>query len=319
MEFGTTWCPPCKASIPHLSEMQKKLGDKVAVTSVHVWESRGGDESQAAIIDKVKAAYSTAEQVDAPVAHRVAVDNAQQAMAANWMGAAGLNSIPQAFIVVVNDSTPTIAWIGHPLSEQFGEVVQKAVDGKLDIKGEAKKAAEENARKARFEQTMGAAQQAFSTKDFPAALAAIDAALKDETDASYRGQYLRTKFNILSQTDEPAALAMARSLLDGELKNSENELMMFADLISNGGALKNPDSKLAVALAERANTLTGNKNPRILHTLAGAYAVDKQTDKAIETEEAAMKAYKELLGEEKGGVMIRMCQTRIDEWKKTKK
>lgn len=313
VEFGATWCGPCRQSIPHLSELQKKHEGKVVITSVHVWESRGGSEPQDAIVAKVTEAY---KDIDPPVAHRVAVDSPSQAMANNWMLAAGLNSIPQAFVVVVEDSGPKIAWIGHPLTPQFDEIVQKAADGKIDMKDEARKAAEENARRARFERTMGLVQQAAGGGgDKAAALAALDAALKDETDAQYRSSYLRSRFNLMALTDEPGAYAMTRALLEGELRDSEPDLVMFCDLIANG-TLKNPDGKLAVALGERANTIAGGKNGRTLHTLAGAYAIDKQFDKAIQTQEAAITAYKAQLGEARAAMMVSMMQARIDEWKK---
>lgn len=34
VEYWATWCPPCRASIPHLTEMQKKYGDKVAIVGI---------------------------------------------------------------------------------------------------------------------------------------------------------------------------------------------------------------------------------------------------------------------------------------------
>ena len=40
VEFWATWCGPCRASIPHLTEMQKKFKDKnVVFIGVSVWEN----------------------------------------------------------------------------------------------------------------------------------------------------------------------------------------------------------------------------------------------------------------------------------------
>ncbi|MFN7021383.1 MAG: TlpA family protein disulfide reductase [Phycisphaerales bacterium] len=316
VEFGATWCPPCRASIPHLSELQRKHEGKVAIASVHVWESRGGQEPRAEILAKVADSY---KPLDPPVAHAVALDDQNQSMATSWLAAAGLNSIPQAFIVVADDTGPRIAWIGHPLTPQFDEMVQRAADGRIDLKEEMRRAAEEAARRERYERTMGLVQRVTGTGgagDAPAALAALDEALKDESDPMYRSSYLRAKFNLLAQGDEPAAYAMARGLLEGELKNSEADLAMFCDLVANNAALKTPDGALAVALGERANALSGGKNARTLHSLAGAYAVNGQFQKAIDTEQAAVEAYKAQLGEARAAVMVSMLKARIDEWKK---
>ena len=36
LNFFATWCPPCKAEIPHLNELQKKYGDEFQVLSILV-------------------------------------------------------------------------------------------------------------------------------------------------------------------------------------------------------------------------------------------------------------------------------------------
>lgn len=40
IEFWATWCVPCKESIPHLTELQKKYGEKVRILGVSIWEPR---------------------------------------------------------------------------------------------------------------------------------------------------------------------------------------------------------------------------------------------------------------------------------------
>ena len=34
VEFWATWCGPCKASMPHLSQLQKEYGDKITVLGI---------------------------------------------------------------------------------------------------------------------------------------------------------------------------------------------------------------------------------------------------------------------------------------------
>jgi thiol-disulfide isomerase/thioredoxin len=34
VEFWATWCGPCRASMPHISELQEKYGDKLVVVGI---------------------------------------------------------------------------------------------------------------------------------------------------------------------------------------------------------------------------------------------------------------------------------------------
>jgi thiol-disulfide isomerase/thioredoxin len=120
VEFWATWCGPCIAAFPHLSEKQAEYGDKVQFVGVNVWE---GVEDQAERIAKVEG--FVADQGDR-MSYTVAVENGS-AMADTWMKPAGQNGIPAAFIV---DGTGTIAWIGHPMS--MDETLDKVVNGKHD-------------------------------------------------------------------------------------------------------------------------------------------------------------------------------------------
>ncbi len=50
VDFWGTWCPPCRAEIPHFVELKKEMGDKLAIVGM-TWEhGKGGDE----VIAKVR-------------------------------------------------------------------------------------------------------------------------------------------------------------------------------------------------------------------------------------------------------------------------
>src|SRR5262249_10637651 len=122
VEFWATWCGPCRVSIPHLTELQKKHPD-VAFIGVSIWEH---DQNA------VKPFIDT---MGDQMAYRVAVDSIPEnagagdgLMATNWMKAAGQGGIPTAFII---DKSGRIAWIGHPMS--MDEPLQKIVDGSWDL------------------------------------------------------------------------------------------------------------------------------------------------------------------------------------------
>ena len=122
VEFWATWCGPCRTSIPHLTDLQKKNSD-VTFIGVSVWE-----QDQA----KVK---PFVEEMGDKMAYRVAVDavgdnekGSDGAMAKTWMTAAGQNGIPTAFIV---NKEGKIAWIGHPMS--MDEPLAKITSGSWDL------------------------------------------------------------------------------------------------------------------------------------------------------------------------------------------
>jgi thiol-disulfide isomerase/thioredoxin len=126
VEFWATWCGPCRTTIPHLTELQKKHKD-VTFIGVSAFE-----RDQKAVQPFVK---EMGDKMD----YRVALDSVPAgkkggdgAMAKNWMIAAGQNGIPTAFIV---DGEGRIAWIGHPT--QMEAPLEKIVAGKWDLKAAA--------------------------------------------------------------------------------------------------------------------------------------------------------------------------------------
>lgn len=132
VEFWATWCPPCRDSIPHLTELQHKYKDNVVIIGVDGSEravSTGSDNRVSTIQKFVK------EQGD-KMDYRVAYDANGSAMKP-YMRAAGQDGIPTAFLI---DGEGKIAWIGHPMEiDSQLEKVAKSGKGKDSKSGEKSK------------------------------------------------------------------------------------------------------------------------------------------------------------------------------------
>jgi thiol-disulfide isomerase/thioredoxin len=115
VEFWATWCPPCRTTIPYLTELQKKLKDKgVVIIGI-------SDEA----VEKVKPfVASMTDQMD----YIVAVDDNQKTAAA-YMQAFGVGTIPHAFVV---DKSGAVAWHGSPMMG-LDKALEDMLAGTYDI------------------------------------------------------------------------------------------------------------------------------------------------------------------------------------------
>jgi thiol-disulfide isomerase/thioredoxin len=113
VEFWATWCGPCRSSIPHLTEMQKKFKDVVFIGI--------SDEDAETVKPFVKKMGDTMD-------YTVAVDDDKKTGEA-YMGAFGIKGIPHAFIV---DKEGRIIWNGHPM-DGLDKALEEVVAGKFDM------------------------------------------------------------------------------------------------------------------------------------------------------------------------------------------
>ncbi len=117
VEFWATWCPPCKRSIPHLTELQHKYKDKnVVIVGI-------SDEKPTTVKPFV-------EQKGAEMDYTVAVDTTGGVIA-GYTGAFGIDTIPTAFVVGADGK---LVWVGHPM-DNMDTVIEKTLAGASPVQG----------------------------------------------------------------------------------------------------------------------------------------------------------------------------------------
>ncbi|PKO99022.1 MAG: hypothetical protein CVU13_07810 [Bacteroidetes bacterium HGW-Bacteroidetes-8] len=119
VEFWATWCQPCIAGMPHLSDLADKYRKDISVIGVSIME-RGDD-----ILSRVE---NFVQKSGDKMRYLVAADSANY-MRDNWLYGAGERGIPYSFIV---DKNGEIAWCGYPKS--LDRVLPLIIEGKWDNK-----------------------------------------------------------------------------------------------------------------------------------------------------------------------------------------
>ncbi|MBI5832975.1 MAG: redoxin family protein [Armatimonadetes bacterium] len=250
IEFWATWCGPCRASIPHLSELARKYKD-VIVIGTNVWEP------------DVTKAKPFVDQMGDQMAYRVALDDDSK-MADTWMKDGGQDGIPAAFIV---DGQGKIAWVGHPMS--MDEPLAAVVAGTYDLAGARQAAAAEAARKAKMKE-ITAKMRAAGT-DRAKQIAVYREWFASDPDA--QKQYGIGLFNLLKLSDPTAATVYYRQLVNDTLRGDAEALNGLAWQVVDP-RLRGVDpelAKLALSAAQRADQLADGRNAPIADTLAAAY------------------------------------------------
>ena len=291
VEFWATWCGPCKTSIPHLTELQKKHPEATFI-GVSVFE-----RDPAGVEPFVK-------EMGDKMAYRVAMDavptgkeSGEGAMARTWMEAAKQDGIPTAFIV---NKEGKIAWIGHPM--EMETPLAKVIAGTWDLKtaaAESRKIAEEgrkeNEAKDQARKLLQVLQNAQKSGDSKKVLSTIDTIVEllPETEL----QLVQPKLAALIKLDQQdKALEFARKIQKGDFGEEPEVLNAIAWSIVDPELGAKPNAKLlklALDAAKSADEKTERKNGEIADTLGKAYFDSGDPVKALETQERAVRLIKE--------------------------
>ena len=107
VSFFATWCPPCKAEIPHLNNLQEKYKDKVKIIGVLIEPNKDNDELKKFINDFA-------------INYTIANSPANQVFA-NAVG--GVDNIP--FMIMYGKN-------GKNITHYLGVVPEEMIDSDID-------------------------------------------------------------------------------------------------------------------------------------------------------------------------------------------
>lgn len=281
VEFWATWCGPCKAAMPHLSELAKRYEGKVVFIGVDVWEKGFQTKSYDSFTPMLK---EFVESMGDKMAYNVAMDNNDLYMAKNWMEASGQQGIPASFIIKGGQ----IVWIGHP------HVIEKTIDeilaGTYNMTAFAEKFNAD--RKKSMEKTepliklMKSVEESVKAKDYRKALNDIENALVT-IDPVFKLAVNNLKFTTLLQYNAQDGLKFAQEWAK-EYPGAKGSIAMGIV------ALDGLDKKAYLLAIDYLNEMLsqGAVKPAVHHLIAQCYAKMKDFNGAINSEKQAIETAK---------------------------
>lgn len=264
VEFWATWCGPCRVSIPHLTELQKKYAAK-NVTIIGV----SAEDEEKVVADFVS---KQGDKMDYVVAwdREGATDKA-------YMAASGQQGIPTAFIV---GKQGTIEWIGHPM--EMDEVLDQVVEGKWDAKAYADQ-------QRVVQDLMKEFQKAARGGDVDKLVAVAKQGVEKAPKQAGRMVMIAFGQQVAAGKTE-AANAWAKELVAGTMKDDPMILNGLAwTMVDPEAPMKGADLDTALSAAQRADELTQHKDPQVIDTLARVYFLKGDKAKAVELQTKAVE------------------------------
>ncbi|MCH7813767.1 MAG: TlpA family protein disulfide reductase [Planctomycetes bacterium] len=264
LEFWATWCGPCRASIPHLSKLQRKYDGALVVIGATSKDPRNS-------LDTVRDFVSSQGK---KMAYTVAFDDGNATTNA-YMRAMDARGIPTAFVI---DLDGRLAWMGHPASG-LDEIVEQAIEGKLDL-----------ALIKKVSKVKRKINLAIDLEDWSGAIEALDdyLVLADVSEEEMEGlDWQRFECLAKNRRTRKQARTYGQQLV-AEAGNSDLLNQYAWEMLTNDD-YRGKYAELAHAAAKKANKLSGGKDSGILDTLARAKFAKGNLKAAIRLQKAALK------------------------------
>jgi thiol-disulfide isomerase/thioredoxin len=283
IEFWATWCGPCLASMPHISELQEKYRD-YGVTFIGV-----SDEPLETVTKFLDKKDKQGKIWDEKIKYTLTTDP-DESVHRDYMEAAAQQGIPTAFIIGKDQH---VEWIGHPMSidKPLEEVVKDSWNrNEFKVKFEKEQAAEREAMKQQNE-----LRTAMREKDWDKVMSLLDAQIALD-DQNFFPKF--QKFNImLVQMEQPKQAYAYAEEITKQHWDEAMALNHIAWFIVDSPQVKERNLDLALKMANRGVELEQN-NAAILDTLARVHYEKGDLKKAVEIQRKAVQHAEEGMAEQ---------------------
>lgn len=271
VDFWATWCAPCMASVPHLNALHEAFKDRgLVVIGQNVSERN---------LAKVPTAVSKAK-----MAYRIALDDIRDSkdgrMSETWQQPTGIPWLPLAILV---DPNGRVAWIGSP-DGITSNLIEEVLTGRFDLVKAARRYEAQRANQAkseRFQKALGDKK----VSEAETALSDLEMSTPPEDLADL--DFERLGLSLLKR-DSARIVELAGRLREAYRENSAWMHSVASMLVATEGL---DDQGLAAAedLAEAASAAASGVDPQYLDTLARVQFLRGRKEKAIATQERAVK------------------------------
>ena len=274
VEFWATWCPPCRTSMPHLTDVQAEYPEEVTIIGI-------SDENLQTVVDFLQKTDDEGKSWFEKIDYTLVTDPDESAYT-DYMRAAGQRGIPTAFIV---GKDAHVEWIGHPMS--MDKPLEEVVKGTWDRDAYAADFKKKKEQEAAARAIMGEVQSAETPEEIRTVLGKIDGVLADYPD-NLNLQLIKYDLLLKRLKDDDKAIAcgeqIARDNWDSSgLLNSISWNTITTEDISKSIKVA------ATRWAARADELTEGKDASIIDTLARCYYEQGDLAKAIELQTKAVQ------------------------------